>query len=175
MKVALQTANEMEVSGLIGKYSIAGSVAIIYYATPIATDDLDLFFLHSQKPDEIFSMQAIYEFLQRKGCRPENFTVWIGGVKVQFIPSTGALMDEAINKSQEVVLFGMNTRVVTPEYLIALKLIAGRPKDVAHIILLLNSSRIGVQLNSLLDVLKRYNIEEKWTKFLEVTQWKPKQ
>ncbi|MCI0446643.1 nucleotidyltransferase [bacterium] len=175
MKVALQTASEMESSGLIGKYSIAGSVAIIYYATPIATDDLDLVFLHSQKPDEIFSMQAIYEFLQRKGCKAENFTVWIGGVKVQFIPSTGPLMDEAINESQEVVLFGVKTRVVRAEYLIALKLIAGRPKDIAHITLLLDSPRFEVPMNSLLDVLKRYNIQDKWTKFLEVTQWKPKQ
>lgn len=33
----------------------------------------------------------------------------------------------------------------------------------------------GEVLSCILDVLKRYNIEDKWTKFLEVTQWKPNQ
>jgi hypothetical protein len=174
MKIALQTANEMEASGLIGKYSIAGSVAIIYYATPIATDDLDLFFLHSQKQDEIFSMQPIYEFLLKKRFKPENFTVWIGGVKVQFVPSTGELMNEAIEKSRDVAFFDVPTRIVTPEYLIALKLVAGRPKDLTHIVLLLNSPRSGIDLNSLVNLLRRYNIEDKWVRFLEVTQWKPR-
>ena len=172
MKTALETANEMERLGLIGKYAIAGSVAVIYFATPVDTDDLDIFFLHGLRVNEIFSMQQIYEHLKSKGFLPERFTVMMDGVKVQFVPSTGELSNEALEKAEVVTLFGVTTRVIIPEYLIALKLIAGRSKDFIHIIHLMDTSRRQIDFGLLDEILERFGMKERWLQFLERSSWK---
>lgn len=172
MKTALETANEMEGLGIIGRYAIAGSVAIIYYATPVDTDDLDIFFLHDLGENMIFSMEKIYKQLISKGFTPEKFTVIIDGVKVQFVPSTGPLSDEALGAAEEVTVFGVKTRVIIPEYMIALKLHAGRPKDFAHMIHLLDTSRREIDFHKLEGIVKKHGISHKWAHFLEITSWK---
>jgi hypothetical protein len=174
LKLALETAHEMQQVGLIGKHAIIGSVAVIYYAGPISTDDLDICFLHELKAAEIFSMKRIYEYLLSKGFQPVDFTVLIGGVKVQFIPSTSPLSDEAVLSSQEVTLFGVSTRVVTPVYLLAMKLEASRPKDYAHILFLLDNSKEPIDLKRTETILSTFGLVEKWNRFLSSTQWKPK-
>jgi predicted nucleotidyltransferase len=172
MKTALETANEMERLGIIGRYAIAGSVAIIYYAAPVDTDDLDIFFLHGLKSTEVFSMASIYKHLLTKGFVPERFTVIIDGVKVQFVPSTGPLSDEALEAAEEVTVFGVKTRVIVPEYLIALKLQAGRPKDFLHVIHLLDTSRRTIDLRRLEEIVAKHGMSDKWTQFQEKTSWK---
>ncbi len=74
MKLALEIANEMERLSIIGKYAIAGSVAIIFYAEPIDTEDLDIFFLHKAKEGEILSMEGIYKYFGEKGFTTSDFT-----------------------------------------------------------------------------------------------------
>ena len=174
MKLALETAKEMETLGVIGKHAIIGSVAIIYYAGPISTDDLDICFLHGLRTTQIFSMRAIYEYLQSKGFQPVDFTVLIGGVKVQFIPSTGPLSDEAVSTSTEVTLFGVTTRVITPAYLLAMKLEASRPKDYVHILYLLDNSNEVIDLQRAATLFSKFGLIDKWNKFLSSTLWKPK-
>lgn len=174
MKRALETANAMRDSGLIGSYAIVGSIAIIYYASPINTDDLDIFFLHETGPSEIFSMQKIYDYLISHGFEPKDFTVNIEGVKVQFVPSTGALSDEAITTAAQATVFGTETRIATPEYLIAMKLSAGRPKDFAHIAHLLENSRIAVDFKRLETLLSRFQLQQAWNRFLGMGLWASK-
>ena len=171
MRLALEAANEMEQLSIIGKYAIAGSVAIIYYAEPIDTEDLDIFFLHETKASEIFSMQEIYKYFSEKGFTVSDFTVYIGGVKVQFVPSTSSLSDESIQNAREVAIFGVKTRVVSPEYLVALKLRAGRGKDYTHILHLLGTTSIPIDFGAIDAILLRHNLREKWDRFLELTQW----
>lgn len=174
MKRALETANAMRDSGVIGPYAIVGSIAIIYYASPINTDDLDIFFLHESAPSEGFSMQKIYEYLASLGFEPQDFTVNIAGVKVQFVPSTGPLSDEAIATALPATVFGVETRIATPEYLIAMKLTAGRPKDFAHIAHLLENSRIAVDFKSLETLLSRFQLQRAWNRFLGMGLWTSK-
>lgn len=40
---ALEVINQLEQEGIIEKPTIGGSVAIMYYAQPVKTDDLDMF------------------------------------------------------------------------------------------------------------------------------------
>jgi hypothetical protein len=173
VKLALETANEMEQLGLIGKYAIIGSVAVIYYSGPISTDDLGICFLHGLATDQIFSMKKIYDYLQSKGFQPVDFTVLIGGVKVQFVPSTGRLLDEAVSFSKQVTLFAVSTRVVTAEYLLAMKVDASRPKDYTHIVHLLENSREKIDLKFTETVLAKFGLIDKWNRFLAFSMWKP--
>lgn len=152
LKTALETANEMEQMGIIGKYAIAGSVALTMYAKAIDTDDLDLFFLDQIQGREIFSTS-------------------IDGVALQLIPSTGPLADEAIQTARSVVLFDVPSRVVEPEYLIALKLEAGRDKDFTHILHLLETSQQKINHDLLDQLISRFQLNGSWERFLEVTLW----
>lgn len=172
MKIALETANEMEKLGIIGKYAIAGSVAVIYYAEPIDTEDLDLFFLHQAGVSEIFSMEPIYDYFRKRSLEISDFTVMIGGVRVQFVPSTGPLSDEAIETSRSVSLFGAATRVIGPEYLIVLKLTAGRGKDLTHIMHLLETTSEKIDYDLLEQLVSRFGLADIWKRFLGMTLWK---
>ncbi len=174
MKRALEMANALRDSGVIGSYAIVGSIAIIYYASPINTDDLDIFFLHGTPQSELFSMQKIYDFLVAQGFEPKDYTVNIAGVKVQFVPSTGPLSDEAILNAVDATVFGVDTKIATPEYLIAMKLTAGRPKDYAHIAHLLENSRLPIDFNRLDDLLSRFQLQEAWNRFVGKGIWKSK-
>lgn len=161
----------MEQLRIIGKYAIAGAVALIFYAEPIDTDDLDLFFLHQTEADKIFSMNIIYEYFHKKGFEISDFTANIGGVRVQLIPSTGPLSDEAIQKARSVILFGVPSRVVEPEYLIALKLAAGRGKDFTHILHLLETSQEKIDQDLLDQLIARFHLKTSWDRFLGATLW----
>lgn len=171
MKRALETITEMENAGVIGRHAIVGSVALIYYAEPVDTQDVDIFFLHSLAANEIFSMEKIYEYLGSRGFQPQDFTVVIGGVRVQLVPSTGKLSDEAINTAKKVILFEVETRVATPEYLIALKLVASRPKDFVHILHLLSTTNTPINFDLLGELIDRFDLRKRWDRFLEISQW----
>jgi hypothetical protein len=174
MRRALEISNELERDGLIGRHAIIRSVAIIYYAGPISTDDLDICFLHSHSKDEIFSMKPIYDYLKSRGFKPIEFTVLIEGVKVQLIPSIGPLSNEAVSSAKKVTLFGTPARVVGPEYLLAMKLEASRPKDYVHIIHLLDNSREPIDLSIAEKLFSKFGLNDHWNKFLSSTLWKSK-
>lgn len=161
----------MEHSGIIGKHCVVGSVALIYYAEPVDTQDVDIFFLHTTATNEIFSMKKIYDYLGSQGFQPQDFTVVIAGVRVQLVPSTGKLTDEAINNAKQATLFGVPTRVATPEYLIAMKLDAGRPKDFNHILHLLNTTNTPVDFGVLEGLIERFSLHNRWNRFLEISEW----
>ncbi len=169
MREALETANEMQSLGIIGAYAVIGSVAVIYWGTPTDTGDLDIAFLHGLESHEIFSMSEIYRYFDEHDLKVEDFTVWIGGVKVQFVPSTGPLSDEAIAKAQDVVWFDVKTRVALPEYVIALKLVASRTKDYTHILNLLSNAQVDFSI--LNGIISRFELKDKWNRFLGATLW----
>ena len=119
-------------------------------------------------------MKPIYDYLASRGIKPIDFTVLIEGVKVQLIPSTGPLSDEAVSSARKVTLFGIPTRVVGPEYLLAMKLEASRPKDYVHIIHLLDNSREPVDLSIAEKLFSKFGLNDRWNKFLSSTLWTSK-
>ena len=156
----LQIVNEMEEKGIIGRYAIAGSIAVIYYSEPIETHDFDIFYLHNTPPGQLVVLSPIYEFLQMRGFQASGYTVQIGGIPVQIVPAIDALDAEAIEQSSEIKMYQIKTRIVSLEHLVAMKLSAGRPKDFAHLTLLLD--HVQPSPETFQSILKRFSLTEKW-------------
>jgi len=149
----LLTLNGLKKKRIIKDYAIAGGYAVSYYLEPAYTYDLDVLVLLGN--DEEY--HSLYEYFSKQGNKRENVWIYIDDMAVQFLPSyIGKLFDNAIRDARRVKVRGINTKVVTVEYLIALLLKAFRPKDKIRIVELLSKADESL-LN---DILGRYDDEK---------------
>lgn len=128
METTLQVLNELEREGVLGRYAIGGAVAAIFYMEPFATFDLDVFVVLPTQ-GMLVTLEPLYEALRRRGYSIENECVLIEGVPVQFLPAYNALVEEALANARESQLGETPIRVLSPEYLAAIMVQTGRPKD----------------------------------------------
>lgn len=86
----------------------------------------------------------------------------IEGVPVEFIPAQG-LAKESVENAVEVEFAGIQTKVIIPEYLIALLLTAGRQKDIIKVNMLLEQAEVNKgRLN---EIVNRYKLNDKFKRF----------
>jgi len=165
MKKTLEVINELKKEGLINDYAIGGAIGVMKWVEPFFTRDLDIFIIltHQVSKEKIISFLPIYDYLKNKG-----FNEWVGqwliieGVPVEFLPAEG-LAKESVENAVEVKFEDVKTKVMTPEYLIALLLIAGRDKDIRKIEMLL--SQTDMDMNRLMEILTKYNLTAKFKNF----------
>jgi hypothetical protein len=165
MENIVKVINEMEEKGLIGKYAISGGVAVIFYVEPILTYDLDIFFIPTQEKP-LLSLSPIYDYLKKKGYHPDKEHIIIQQTPVQFIPVYNDLIKEAVKNAKTTKYKKTKTRVLEPEYLMAIMLQTFRPKDKERIIKLLDEAKINMKY--LKGILKRHNLIDRFNKFLKL-------
>lgn len=119
----LRAVNELKSSGIIEDYAVAGAMALTFWIEPVPTFDLDVLVMLPQSAGPLISLDPIYRWAAERGYMTEHEHVLIEGVPVQFLPSFGALVDEAIQTAADREYQGVDLRVVKPEYLIALFLV----------------------------------------------------
>lgn len=83
----------------------------------------------------------------------------VEGLPVQFIPA-GELEEEAVRNARVIEYERIKTRVLTPEYLIAILLRAGRRKDIEKVEKLLEQAEI--EREKLNKILRKYGLMEKF-------------
>jgi hypothetical protein len=120
---ALRAVNELKGAGIIDDYAIAGAMALVFWIEPIPTFDLDVLVMLPESAGPIVSLDPIYRWAADRRYVTEHEHVIIEGVPTQFLPSFGALADEAIRTAVDRQYHGVSLRVVRPEYLIALFLV----------------------------------------------------
>ncbi len=170
MKKTLEVINELKRKGLIKNYAIGGAIGVLKWVEPFFTRDLDIFIVPFQetKDKTLISFSPIYDYLKAKGYKK-----WIGqwiiieSIPVEFIPAE-ELGKEAVEKAAEVEFEGVKTRVIIPEYLIALLLRAGRDKDIIKINMLLKQAKIDKK--NLREVLVKYNLDKMFDKVIKKPQ-----
>ena len=164
MKRAIEVINDLKKEGLIKDYAIGGAIGVLKWVEPFFTRDLDIFIIpiEEAKEKEIIDLSSIYEYLKKRGCLWKGQWVVIEGIPVDFIP-VGGLEKEAVESAKETEYEKVKTRVISPEYLIALFLKAGRAKDARKIELLLEQSKIGIK--RLDKILHKHGLTGKFTKF----------
>lgn len=158
MEKALRIIEEMQRAGVIKRYAIGGGIAALYYAEPVLTYDLDVFFLPIRQSLDILS--PVYDFLKQRGHRPLREHVQIHGVPVQFIPAYNDLVEEAVREAVRCKHGAVETRVLRPEHLIAVGIQTGRPKDRERVVLLVAQSTFSRRL--LKAILRRHGLYEKF-------------
>jgi hypothetical protein len=164
MKATLNVINQMHVDGVIGPYAIGGAIAATFYLEPVATFDIDVFVSLKTAPgSSLVTLEPLYNYLQARGCKPENEYVIIEGWQVQFLPPTDALDREALAEAIETSVEEVKTRVMTAEHLVAIALRTGRPKDKIRMTQFIESGILDEE--KLKQILGRYGLLAKWQDF----------
>jgi predicted nucleotidyltransferase len=161
MKKTIEVLNQLQKKGLIKDYAIGGGIATIFYVEPFFTYDLDVFIIPSGMPREqnLILLSPIYGYLEAKGYKWKGEHIIIEGVPVQFIPAD-ELEKEAVTRAKAVEYEGVKTRVMAPEYLVAVLLRAGRKKDMEKIEKLLEQTKIDKR--KLGAILRKYGLTRKF-------------
>jgi hypothetical protein len=119
--------------------------------------------LHAEPGSLLVGPQRIFDYLKEKGGTMEGEYVVIGGWPVQFLPSTGPLVDEALAQAVDVDVEGTTTRVFTAEHLAAIALQTGRAKDKARLLQFVEAGAIdGDRFN---DIVTRHEMRLTWERF----------
>jgi len=156
----LELINQLEREGIIEKATIGGSVAIMYYAQPVITDDLDMF-CYIPNQSILVDLGPIYRRLEELGCKARDLYINIRGVDVQFlVPANQPLVEEALENAVSIIIENVDARIFAYEYALAVKAEAGRAKDWAHIAAALEATTPDTQ--NLEAILAKYGLLEKW-------------
>lgn len=158
MKNAIKVINGMVKEGLINDYAVGGGIAAMFYIEPFLTYDIDIFILIERKKEKLVLLTPVYDYLEKRGYSFKGEHIIVEGIPVQFIPAD-KLESEAIKNAKKVVYEGIETKVINPEYLIAILLRAGRKKDVEKIEKMLEETK--VDRAKMKDILTRYNLLDK--------------
>jgi predicted nucleotidyltransferase len=160
MDKAIRLLNELKNKDLIVDYAIGGGIAAIFYVEPFLTYDLDVFIIPTVEAGKkkLISLTPIYDYLKKKGCVWKGEHIIIGEVPVQFIP-VDELEEEAVKNAKTINYKGVKTKVLTPEYLIAVLVRAGRKKDIAKVEKLMMQTKLNQP--KVQDILQRYGLKEK--------------
>jgi hypothetical protein len=154
----LRTLNAMKAEGVIDEYAIAGAMAIVFWAEPVPTFDLDVLVLPAVPEGGLVGLGSIYRWADARGYPTQDEHIVIEGLPTQFIPAPDVLAREAISSASEVAYDAEKVRVVRPEYLIALYLQpqarTAKRRERAAMLLELPSLNRGL----LDDILKRHGL-----------------
>jgi hypothetical protein len=164
VKVTLESINQMQADGVIGKYAIGGAVGATFYLEPAATLDVDIFVILPTAPGGLLlSLSPIYDYLKARGGTVEDEHIVIGGWPVQFLPTSDALELEALAEAVPTTVEDTGTWVMTAEHLAAIALRTGRPKDHNRILQFIEQG--AVDRMKLQIIVERHDLTGKWKQF----------
>jgi len=145
---------QMHEEGVVLDYAIGGATAVLFYAEPTRTYDVDVFaLLPSVGQSVLVSLAPVYHWAESQGFTLDAEHVLVHGVPVQILPAYNALVIDAIHTARVHDYQGIPVRVVGPEHLIALALQAGgaRRRERAWLLLqtgIVDRPRLRILLNA---------------------------
>ncbi len=120
-------------ANIIADYAVSGSVAQMRYTEAVVTMDEAVLILTARQ-DSLDGRKPIYEFCTSRGYAPEGEAIRVGDWPVQFIPAFNPLTVGAVREAETGEIDGVPIRVVRADFLAAMVLSTGRPKDFARIL-----------------------------------------
>lgn len=155
---------DMRTGGIIRKFAIGGAFAAVLHDEPVSTIDLDIFFLLTKQSESpILSLSEIYDYAKSHQFEFDHEFINIYGWLVQFVEAShNALWKEAIDEATTIRIESFDVAVITPEYLVAMWLFAGRAKDYQKIALFWDAGLLD--LEKMTKILERHDLLIKWDK-----------
>ena len=161
MEKTITVLNTLKKRGLIEEYAIGGGIATIFYTEPLLTYDLDVFVMVKQKAaSKLIPFAPIYRYLEDKGYAWRGEHIVIENMPVQLLPADGELEQGAVTHAQKITYKGVSAKVIRAEWLMALLVKAGRPKDREKVNRLLEQTPVNRKL--LTRLLARFRLDEKF-------------
>jgi hypothetical protein len=164
----LKVMNDLIEQRLLKDYAIGGGVAVLYYAEPVLTYDFDVICAFPQT-GVLIDPEPVFNYLQSTGYLfGKEDQISIEGVPVQLIPASEGLVAEALQQAVPVTISGVETKILSIVYLIAIMLQLYRPKDRAKLDILVNNPEVAIDLVTLEQTLTRYDLMKKWERYKDV-------
>jgi hypothetical protein len=161
LREVFRVLNDMRSEGIIEDYALGGAMAVLFYAEPTRTYDLDVFVILPPSDRPIVTLTSAYAWLRARGFEAHAEHVLIHGVPVQLIPAYNDLVAEAIVAARDHDYDDVTVRVCPPEHLIALALQAGGGRRRERALQLLETADID---RALLDqLMQRHGILGPWS------------
>lgn len=114
-------------------------------------------------PSGLISVTPIYAYLTERGYVPQGEAIVIEGWPVPFLPVYNPLSEEALARAIDVVFGATPTRIIGAEYLAAIMLQTGRPKDLARLVQFLDADVVDRQ--GLDEIVLRHGLDSQWLHF----------
>lgn len=160
----ISVINQMEADGVVERYAIGGAVGATFYLEPVATLDVDIFVGFTQQPRQVLiSPRPIFDYLTARGGVVEGEYIILAGWPVQFLPTTGPLVEEALAEAVTVDVEGTAARVLTAEHLAAIALQTGRAKDKARLLQFVEAG--ALEAKRFQTILARHGLVDRWREF----------
>jgi len=164
VKAIFENINQMQITGIIGKYAIGGAVGATFYLEPSSTLDVDIFVTLPTQPGQVLlSLTPIYDYILARGGTLEGEYIVVDGWPVQFLPPADSLDREAVTEAIETDVEGVRTWVMSAEHLVAIALRTGRPKDHNRILQFIEQN--AMDEDKLHSILQRHGLVSKWEQF----------
>lgn len=101
LEAVFSAINQLRDSGAIESYAIGGATAVLFYAEPTRTYDLDVFvILPASKREPLSPLAGIYEWARREQYILDAEHILINGVPVQFLPAYTNLVEESVRRAR---------------------------------------------------------------------------
>lgn len=143
MAEVFQVLAQMRGEGIVTDYAVGGATAVLFYAEPTRTYDVDVFaLLPSSGESALVSLAPVYRWAESRGFPVDGEHVMVHDVPVRILPAYNPLVVDAIHTSRTHDDAGIQVRVVDPEHLIALALQAGGARRRERAWLLLQSTAV---------------------------------
>lgn len=133
MRRTLETLLQIQREGFFDRFAIGGAVGAAYYVEAVVTEDLDVFAFLRPAASGLLVLKPLYDRLRELGGEPQNEYVLIAGWPVQILPAYTPLVEEAVRAARDCNYEDLTVPVLAPEYLCAIALQTGRPKDFARV------------------------------------------
>ncbi len=166
MRDAFTILNHMKEDGIIDKYAVGGAVAASILMEPMTTADIDIFvMLKTPQGSKLVSLEPLYNYLLAKGAKKEGQYIVYAGWPLQFLPADASLLvSEALDNALELEAEGISVFIFSAEYLAAVALETGRPKDKYRLIALVESGILSMK--ALQSILDRHGLERKYREWM---------
>jgi hypothetical protein len=158
---------EAQQLGVISDFAIGGSVGIMFYCEPITTRDID-FFVTIAVQGRVFDLTKLYELFATRGyAQFEGQHLVVMGEKFEFLAGDDPIAQDGWSGIREAAFRSTRARVLPLETILAQKLNAGRPRDLAHLGLVFGDFAEKVDKPKFLSIVQRFGLTEKWKRFAE--------
>ena len=129
----LKIFSELEAAvaaGVLRRSAVGGVIAATFYLEATETEDVDVFVVvDDAAAGPLAPLAGVYEWFRGRGAQWQDEHLVVGGWPLQLLPSTGALVDEALEQAARMDVEGQPVNVLRLEHLAAIALETNRPKN----------------------------------------------
>ena len=163
MRETLQVLLQLRSEGLLARFAVGGAVAASFYAEAVNTEDLDIFAFLTPSASGLLVLTPLYDRLKQLGASVQNEHIVIHGWPVQILPAYTPLVEEAVVNAPEQSFHDLAVPVVGAEYLCAIALQTGRPKDFQRIYALIEAGCVNAA--ALNQLIEKFHLSERWSTY----------